>query len=120
MGRKPAGVGLVDQLPGSELAKKRLRAVLETIQGTADIEAACEALGIQRSRFLELRHDVLCSMVAKLEPRPAGRPRKQTEDVSELEQLRAERDQLLARAKLAEVHRELQDLLVLRQKKTKP
>ena len=47
-GRKPTGTNLVEHLEGSERAKARLKAILETLSGQRSIPEVCEELGIQR------------------------------------------------------------------------
>ena len=74
-GRKPAGPKLVEGLSGSDFAKKRLEQVLRTLSGELTIEEACAELNIGRTRFYDLRQELLEDMVERLEPRPAGRPR---------------------------------------------
>jgi hypothetical protein len=73
-GRPPAGPKLVEGLEGSDVAKERLRVVLQTIAGELNIQEACECLNISEARFHELRAEVLQMAVQHLEPKPAGRP----------------------------------------------
>lgn len=73
-GRKPSGPALVGHLNGSEPAKERLEVILETIAGTLNIPQACERLGIGEAMFHRLRKDVLEAALARLEPKPRGRP----------------------------------------------
>jgi Helix-turn-helix domain len=73
-GRHPKGPEAVEQLPGSDLAKQRLRAVLETIGDQRRVQEACAALGIGEARFRQLRQEALQGALAALEPQPAGRP----------------------------------------------
>ena len=47
-GRKPTGTNLVEHLEGSERAKTRLKAILETLPAQRSIPEVCEDLGIQR------------------------------------------------------------------------
>ena len=75
-GRLPSGPEYVDQLPGSELAKERLKVVLETLAGTCRVQEACERLQISEPRFHQLRLQVLESALGSLEPRSPGRPPK--------------------------------------------
>lgn len=119
MGRKPAGPGLVDGLNGSDHAKERLRWVLMTMRGEATVEEACQALGIHRTRFYELRAEGLQSLLDLYEPRPAGRPRKAAED-PRIEQLEQENERLRLERDLAEMKAELRLVLEARpaQKKT--
>jgi hypothetical protein len=73
-GRRPAGPEYVDQLDGSELAKERLKVVLQTLAGECRVRAACERLGICEQRFHQIRDEALRAALAGLEPRPSGRP----------------------------------------------
>ncbi len=73
-GRRPAGPEYVDHLPGSDLAKLRLRVVLETIAGTCRVQQACERLGICEQRFHQLREEAMTAALAGLEPGTPGRP----------------------------------------------
>ena len=95
-GRKPMGPQLVDHLDGSELAKERLETILETIAGKRTIHDACERLGISEARFFQLRTKVLEAALARLEPRPAGRPSRnnspEEERIAELEEELREKD----------------------------
>jgi hypothetical protein len=77
-GRKPVGPEVVEQLAGSQQARQRLRAVLETLAGTLRVQDACQRLDIGEARFHELRLAVLEGALAALEPRPAGRPPRGT------------------------------------------
>ena len=76
-GRKPTGANLVERLEGSERAKTRLKAILETLSGQRTIPDACEELGIQESMFHRVRSEVLQTALDRLEPRPLGRPPRQ-------------------------------------------
>jgi hypothetical protein len=73
-GRKPQGPALVHRLEGSDQAKQRLEIILATIAGTLPIEEACRELGIEHSMLFRLRTEVLEAALARLEPRPRGRP----------------------------------------------
>jgi hypothetical protein len=73
-GRKPQGPALVRRLDGSDQAKQRLEIILATIAGTLPIEEACRELGIEHSMLFRLREEVLEAALARLEPRPKGRP----------------------------------------------
>lgn len=103
MGRPPKGPKLVETLRGSAHAKRRLRLILETINGTRSIASACEELGINEAAFHKIRTRTLQEAVEGLEPRPLGRPRheptveeieneKLTEEIQDLKlQLQASR-----------------------------
>jgi hypothetical protein len=73
-GRRPSGPEYVDGLAGSCLAKERLKVVLETLAGTCRVQEACRKLDISEPRFHQLRGQVLEAALARLEPRPLGRP----------------------------------------------
>jgi hypothetical protein len=111
-GRKPIGVQLVEHLDGSERAKSRLKAILETLSGERSIPDACEELGIQESMFHRVRSEVLQTALSRLEPRPLGRPpqRPPPRDlrVAELEE---ENLRLHIELKASEVRRELAEKL---------
>jgi len=88
-GRKPTGPPLVHHLDGSEHAKQRLETILETVTGKISIREACDRLGIEEAMFFRLRTQALQAGLARLEPRPSGRPprRASAEDqrITELE-----------------------------------
>ena len=73
-GRKPMGIEQVEQLPGSDAAKLRLEVLLANVAGELTVEQACAAMGVQKTRFFELRKRWLQESVEALEPEPAGRP----------------------------------------------
>ena len=73
-GRRPSGPECVEHLAGSERAKERLQVVLQTLAGTCRVQEACRRLGVSEPRFHQLRTQVLEAALARLEPRPAGRP----------------------------------------------
>lgn len=74
MARPPKGPDLVDTIEGSDFARERLRAVLETVAGQITIKEACARLGIGEARFHVLRRQVLETAMADLAPKPIGRP----------------------------------------------
>ncbi len=89
-GRKPTGPPLVHHLEGSERAKDRLEVILETVAGRITIYEACDRLGIGEAMFFRLRTQALQAGLARLEPRPSGRPPQhpspEEERIAELEQ----------------------------------
>ena len=111
-GRKPTGTNLLEHLEGSERAKARLKAILDTLSGQRGIPAVCEELGIQESMFHRVRSEVLQTAIERLEPRPLGRPPLQVSPhdlrVAELEE---ENLRLQFELKAAEVRRELAEKL---------
>jgi len=82
-GRKPSGSKVVERLDGSELAKDRLRVILDSLAGKKSIEEACQELGIGQAAFFKLRTRALSETMASLEPRPMGRPRKERKEEEE-------------------------------------
>jgi transposase-like protein len=109
LGRKPQGAELVDLLSGSEHAKARLKAFLETLSGEASVEEVCQQLGICPSRFFEQRTAWLHDSIGLLEPRLPGRPRKAEPALSaeEAQALRQRVQELEARAAAVEVQADL-------------
>jgi hypothetical protein len=73
-GRRPQGIEQVAQLSGSAAAKRRLEVLLANFSGQLSVAEACAALGLQESRFFELRKRWLEESVESLEPEPPGRP----------------------------------------------
>ena len=75
-GRPIKGPVLVEGLEGSERAKRRLRLILETLNGAHTIAEACTELGIGEAAFHRLRARTLQDALVSLEPRMLGRPRQ--------------------------------------------
>ncbi len=73
-GRPPLGPDLVDHLDAPEEAKARARVILASIAGELSTPEACRELGVEASRFHELKQEALAGMVAALAARPRGRP----------------------------------------------
>jgi len=111
-GRKPTGAKLVERLEGSQRAKARLKAILETLSGERSIPEVCEELGIQESMFHRVRSEVLQTALDRLEPRPLGRPPlPQLPQDLQAAELEAENLRLQLELKAAEVRRELAENL---------
>jgi transposase-like protein len=117
-GRKPIGTNLVERLDGSERAKARLKAILETLSGVRSIPEVCEDLGINESMFHRVRGEVLQTALERLEPRPLGRPPSTRSagappppEELRLAQMEEENLRLQVELKAAEVRRELADKL---------
>jgi len=72
--RPGLGLGHVETLGGTELARERLKRVLATLAGESTVEEACLHLGISPARFAEIRKEALGAALEALEPKPAGRP----------------------------------------------
>ena len=111
-GRKPTGTNLVEHLEGSERAKARLKAILDTLSGQRSIPEVCEELGIQESMFHRVRSEVLQTALDRLEPRPLGRPPlpQLPQDLRSVK-LEEENLHLQLELKAAEVRRELAEKL---------
>ena len=111
-GRKPTGVNRVEGLEGSERAKTRLKAILETLSGQRSIPDACEELGIQETMFHRVRSEVLQTALDRLEPRPLGRlPRQPSSQEGRISELEEKNIQLQVELKAAEIRRELAENL---------
>ena len=93
-GRNPAGPEYVEQLEGSAEAKRRAKVILQTLHGDMRVQDACRILGICEQRFHQLREEMLQAAVARLEARPAGRPRRAAEPAD----VQALKEQLAAKA----------------------
>ena len=107
-GRPPEGPALVENMAGSARARKRLRVILETISGTMTVGKACEDLGMGKSGFHNLRNEFLEMAVADLEPKMAGRPRKEILPEQErVRHLEAEVRRLRAELDVSHVKEEL-------------
>lgn len=95
-GRKPMGPRLVRHLDGSARAKQRMEVILDTVAGRRTVREACDSLGIEEAMFFRLRTQALQASVDRLEPRPAGRPARQSspeqERITELQQELAEKE----------------------------
>jgi hypothetical protein len=111
-GRKPLGPALVQHLEGSKQAKQRLEVILKTITGELTIDAACQHLGIQVARLHELRTEVLEAALARLEPRPMGRPRRvPSAEGLRCEELQGRVEELEAQLQIAEVQQQLAQVM---------
>jgi hypothetical protein len=75
-GRKPPGPEIVDRLQGSPQAKRRLRAILQTVAGDQGVAQASADLNRTPQRFHTLRSLALQAALDALELGRAGRPRK--------------------------------------------
>ncbi len=111
-GRKPLGPELVQHLEGSDHAKERFQVMLETLAGRSTIAQACERLGIGEAMFHRLRIEVLQAGLSRLEPRPIGRPPRETSSeaarIAEFEERLTQLDQ---ECKTAEVRLEITQVL---------
>jgi len=107
-GRPVKGPEMVDDLEGSDEAKRRMRVILETLAGQRTILDACLELGIGKSAFHELRKRVLQAALTDVEPRPSGRPAAQPDPgTAEVERLKSENDRLRTSLEVAHVREEI-------------
>ena len=127
-GRKPVGPALADRVAASEQARTRLKVLLETITGEKSMDAACQALSIQKTQLFKLRARVLEAAAAALEPQPTGRPPQtvspEAARIAELEdeinRLKVELEGSRLRVELAQALRAAGDERSPRRKKKKP
>lgn len=112
IGRKPQGVGLLNPLSGSEVAKRRMTLFLQTLSGETSVVQACAELHICESRFYGQRAEWLQESLGLLEPRPSGRPAKPvvTATPEEVQALRERLRETEARAAALAVQAELAGL----------
>lgn len=112
VGRKPLGPGLVEHLEGSQRAKQRLEVILKTVSGCLTIDQACQCLGIKPAMFYRLRTEVLEAGLARLEPRPIGRPPRQLtpEDLCRTE-LEHQVTELKSELKMAAIREEIAQVM---------
>jgi hypothetical protein len=102
----------VRSVEGSDAARERLRAILETVAGRLPIADAAARLGIGEARFHELRKQALQAAVAGLEGRRAGRPPKtEPANAVEVRALRAEGEDLRRQLEASRIREELARVL---------
>lgn len=106
-GRPAIGPEIADRVAGSELARTRLRVVLETLAHRKPVWVACTELGMSEQRFERIREIAIQAAAAALELKPAGRPAKASADASRaavsdrIAELEAELQAATIRAELA-------------------
>ena len=107
-GRKPLGIDQIDRVPGSPLAKERLRVILANIAGELTIEGACEALGVEASRLFDLKRRCLEDWVELLEPKTPGRkPAERSAEQARVDELETRIARLELELKAARLQEEL-------------
>ncbi|MDX1648690.1 MAG: hypothetical protein R3263_02440 [Myxococcota bacterium] len=84
-----------------------MKVILLTIAGTLSVREGHERLGISRTRFQDVRTQMLAGACEALGARPAGRPPRTARVDEELEDLRHEVRRLRRRLVEVQVHREL-------------
>jgi hypothetical protein len=107
-GRRPTGPECVDGLEGSPQARLRLKVVLQTIAGQCSVQDACLQLGVCEQRFHQLREQVLEAALQRMEPRRAGRKRRQaTPESTQLQLVQQELAAAKIELRAAEVREEI-------------
>lgn len=106
MARPTDGLKHVDRLQGPAERKRRLRVVLEVLQGQCTVEQACEELRVKPARFHELRNQVLEGALAGLAPGKAGRPKRPSEP-SAVRRLTEENEELKEQLWAAQIREEI-------------
>jgi cytochrome P450 len=107
-GRPVKGVELLDELEVSHVARQRLTLILQTLAGVLTVQEACTVLGINHSRFHQLRQQFLAQAAGLLEPPPAGRPHPlPSTDQLEVQRLRQQIVELKLDLKAIQVREEL-------------
>lgn len=91
-GRKSKGSSIVGGLTGSDLAKDRLRTIMQTLSGELTVSAAQKKLGIGHTAFHKLREKAFQIALEGLEPGHAGRPRRpaETQEEKRIQELESE------------------------------
>lgn len=98
MSRPGLGLGHVEHVEATEVARERLRCVLATLSGRMTVEQACAQLSISPARLAQIREEALAGAAAALEPRAAGRPAAPEPDA----------DLVAARERIRRLERELE------------
>lgn len=110
MPRPAKRYGHLDKLDASDEIKRRMKLIIQTLDGSRTTKSAIAELGISESRFHQLRDDMLKGAAHGITPRPAGRPRKQPPSPEALRIQSLEEDLAAARQdlKVAEVRSSLE------------
>lgn len=107
-GRRPKGTALLDSLPGSDRAKKRVALYIDTMGAKVSVVDASQELEISETAFYEGRRDFLARCVSLAEPRPAGRkPREKSEAEIRVAALESELREVKAELQTQQVREEL-------------
>jgi hypothetical protein len=107
-GRPPSGPKLVEGMEGSQLARQRLKVILQTVAGELSIPEACAQLGISEPRFHELRAEWMQGAMQLLEPKPVGRPTRQpSPEAARMESLEQQVQELKIDLRAAQIREQL-------------
>lgn len=103
MARPTKGLRLMEAIVASPEAHERAKAILLTLGGTWSVGEAMAHLGVGRTRFAELRLQLLEAVLDAMEGGVRGRPRRRedphAELITKLEDEIAELTRLLERAR---------------------
>jgi hypothetical protein len=103
MARPVDPAGLVERLDGSDLAKRRLTLVLQTLVGDKSVPQACAELDICEAMFHKMRSRTLRTALSDLEPKPIGRKPLPQADGERIVELERSVEELRLQARAAEV-----------------
>jgi hypothetical protein len=111
-GRRPAGPDYVDGLEGSQVARHRLKVILQTLKGERRLSEACAELNISPQRFHQLREEALTGPLASIEPGSPGRPpNTPTPEAERIRALEAELSAKEVELKAAQARAEIATIL---------
>ena len=111
-GRRPRKSALVDSLSGPEETKQRLRVIMATISGELSIADACARLGIQETRFFDLRAQALEGALNGIAPGKPGRPsREDTPEQMKLKEMQKRLDAMEIELQAARIKVELAEVM---------
>jgi hypothetical protein len=98
-----------------------LKVLLETISGEKSMQAACQALGIQKTQLFKLRTRALKAAAAALEPGVVGRPpQTSSAQAARIAELEEENRQLTVELEASRLRVELAQALPALAKETSP
>ena len=111
MGRKCEMPSLVAGIRASEEARERTKVMLLTLAGQWTVQDGCERLRIGRTRFQDLRREMLVAAVAVFERGAPGRPgRRPKAAPGRIRALEQELDALQRRNRCLRTQLELEQL----------
>ena len=108
MARTTQGADIADNQDGSDLAKAKLKAILQTLSGEKSIPEVCQELGIGDAMFHKLRSRFLEEAVSLLEPRrPGPKPHEESPEEQELRILREKVKELSIKLECSRIQTEV-------------
>lgn len=120
MGRPTKGLSLLEAIMASDQAHERAKVILLTLCGDWTVQEALERLELGRTRFRQLRLQLLEGALQALESQPVGRPPRGTKEDPQLAALREqvaelERALRMARTELALLRGPAREAVLARQ-----